>query len=139
MFSLWNKASDWLENKKAIAGLLLFLICLTYFGWLQWQPSFPDPDSFYHIKMSQLMASGQIIIKNFPWLQQTTLKGNYIDQHFLYHLLMVPFVKYFNPFIGAKLFQAILASILILIFYLISNIHGKIFRVLLQKPVAKIF
>ena len=119
MFSLWNKASDWLENKKAIAGLLLFLICLTYFGWLQWQPSFPDPDSFYHIKMSQLMASGQIIIKNFPWLQQTTLKGNYIDQHFLYHLLMVPFVKYFNPFIGAKLFQAILASILILIFYLI--------------------
>ncbi|MBT4277895.1 hypothetical protein HOD96_04075, partial [Candidatus Falkowbacteria bacterium] len=69
-----------------------------------------------HAKVSMLISE-QGIIKSFPWLQQTSLKENYTDHHFLYHLFLIPFVKFSDPLVGVKFAQALLSAFFILVFY----------------------
>ena len=75
-----------------------------------------DPDSFYHLKMPLLMIQHGIIV-NFPWLPLTIFKDHYVDQHFLYHVILVPFVFTWGPILGGKIAQALLASLVIVVFY----------------------
>ena len=96
--------------------LLVFLVALTFFSWLQSASILPDPDGFYHAKIAQLIGQ-QGVVQDFPYLQSTTLKHDFIDHHFLYHLILIPFVKIFTPLIGVKIAQSILVGLLIAIFY----------------------
>jgi hypothetical protein len=110
------------EKGRLIAkGALLFLASFSLFLWLQSSPSFIDPDSFFHTKMALLMKDGHFLLKQFPWLQLTVLKDNFTDQHFLYHLLLIPFVsmELFSPVFGVKLATALFASFAAVIFFLI--------------------
>ncbi|MFA5029826.1 MAG: hypothetical protein WC518_03765 [Patescibacteria group bacterium] len=113
---IFIRVNRWLEQNNLLAYLIIFLICLVVFSWLQYAPVFPDPDSFYHVKLSQLMGQGGII-KSFPYQQFTILKDGYIDHHFLYHLFLVPFVTYLPSPLGGKLLQVILDSLLVLTFF----------------------
>jgi len=99
-----------------LSFLLIFLISFIIFAYLQYSPTFADPDSFYHAKMAMMIRDNGII-KNFPWLQFTVLKDNYTDQHFLYHVLLIPFVSFLNPLIGAKIATIFFGSLLIVTFY----------------------
>ncbi len=65
------------------------------------RPAFPDPDSFYHAKMA-LMIRDHGFIHQFPWLQETVLRDNYVDPHLLYHVVLIPFVTIFDPLVGMK-------------------------------------
>ncbi|MEK7167431.1 MAG: hypothetical protein AAB791_00335, partial [Patescibacteria group bacterium] len=105
-----------LESNKAVSAWLLFLICFSFFFYLQSTPTFGDPDSFYHIKIAQMMAAGGVV-RDFPYLPFTVLKDNYIDHHFLYHLFLVPFVKFPPPLMGVKLAHIILDTLVIFVFY----------------------
>lgn len=96
--------------------LIVFLLALAFFSFLQSAPVMSDPDGFYHAKVSMLISE-QGIIKSFPWLQQTSLKENYTDHHFLYHLFLIPFVKFSDPLVGVKFAQALLSAFFILVFY----------------------
>lgn len=84
--------------------------------YIQSIPTFPDPDSFYHIGMSRLIPE-QGVISTFPWLQFSVLKDSYTNQHFLYHLFLTPFTHWMNPIQGAKLAQVILNTGFIVLFY----------------------
>jgi len=64
-----------------------------------------------------VLIRDQGVIRDFPWLQFTILKDYYTDHHFLYHLLLVPFVTFLDPLIGIKLATATFAAFLILTFY----------------------
>lgn len=75
-----------------------------------------DPDSFYHAKMADLLAQG-VFIKNFPWLPFTIFSHSYINHHFLYHLLLIPFVKIWSPLWGIKMATVFFATSTIVIFY----------------------
>lgn len=108
------------ENKTWLAYLLIFVFSFCFLLYLQANPSFADPDSFYHVKMAQLIRDHGIV-KDFPWLQFTVLKDHYTDQHFLYHVLLIPFVSLLNPIIGAKLATVILGSLLVILFYRLLN------------------
>ncbi len=57
------------------------------------------------------------IVENFPWLPFTILNKYYIDHHFLYHAFLAPFTYIVNPFVGAKLFTALMGSSFMLLFY----------------------
>lgn len=115
--NVWfNKINTWTNNNSVLSYLLLLLMAILFFSWLQLTPSFADPDSFYHVKISQMMAE-QGVIHDFPYLQFTTLKNDYIDHHFLYHVFLVPFVKWLPPLIGVKIAHIILDSGLVLIFF----------------------
>ena len=105
-----------MTNRQLSKYFFLFVISFLLFSYFQYPPTFPDPDSFYHAKMAVLIRD-QGIVRNFPWLQFTVLKDYYIDHHFLYHVLLVPFVSFLDPMAGIKLATATFAALLILIFY----------------------
>ncbi|MFA4871725.1 MAG: hypothetical protein WC610_01545 [Patescibacteria group bacterium] len=116
----FSAINNWLERNKIAAFLLLFLICFVYFSWIQDSPYFRDPDSFYHIKMAQLINEKGIVY-DFPYLNFTILKDGYIDHHFLYHLYLAPFVRWLPPIVGAKFAHIILDSLVIITFFFLLN------------------
>jgi len=102
----------------------IFLIAFFVFFYLQSTATLPDPDSFYHAKIADLIKK-QGIITSFPWAQFSTLKDNYIDHHFLYHLYLIPFTLFFKPLIAIKMATIFLDIILVLFFYFFLT-HFKI-------------
>lgn len=94
-----------------IAALVVFVVGFTYFLFLQAEPVFPDPDSFYHVKVAERI-SRQGVLETFPWLPYTNLSSFYTDQHFLYHVLLIPFTSFFAPLMGAKVATAIINAAL---------------------------
>ena len=90
---------------------------LSVFWWLQF--SLPaiccgDFDGYYHIKWSQLLWQG-LRSGHFPpaftWLPLTTLNpAQYADQHFLFHLLLIPFTWFSDLRLGAKVATALFSA-----------------------------
>lgn len=102
---------------NATPYLIIFGLAFVFFFILQYSNVLADPDSFYHAKMALLMRDHGII-KTFPWLGNFTVLGQaYTDQHFLYHIFLIPFVTTLQPIIGLKLATVILASAFIVTFY----------------------
>ncbi|MFA4917579.1 MAG: hypothetical protein WC560_13035, partial [Syntrophales bacterium] len=89
-------------KKETLGFLFVFLIIAGLFISFEIHPNFPDPDSFYHAKMATTIRD-QGFINTFPWFQWTDLKNTYVNPHFLYHILLIPFVTFFNPLIGIKI------------------------------------
>jgi hypothetical protein len=105
-----------MNNQQLLKYFFLFIVSFLLFSYFQHFPTLPDPDSFYHAKMAVLIRD-QGIVYDFPWLEFTILKKYYIDHHFLYHVLLVPFVSFLDPLVGIKLATAFFAAVLIVIFY----------------------
>jgi hypothetical protein len=88
----------------AIGAITITLVL----SWLQAsQPSVccGDFDGYYHIKWSRMLWEGlrHGHLTSFEWLPLTTLNGTqYADQHFLYHLLLIPFTWFGDLRAGAK-------------------------------------
>lgn len=116
-FSFWWREHAWL------GALVLFCIGTITFTWWIAAPTFTDPDSFYHIKISQLIGRERGAIVDFPWAAFTTLKDAYVDHHFLYHVFLAPFVRFLNPIVGMKLATALLGGATIALFYLVLRTH----------------
>ena len=115
------KNSNCLKNKSYIYFILFFVV-LSYFLWLNSTAVFPDPDSFYHAAIVELMSNSGVI-KDFDWLPLTTLNEVYVDHHFLYHLILVPLVLFLNPLVAMKLSGVIFASLAIIFFYWFLRRH----------------
>lgn len=111
-------AAWWQSNAWAGALILFFGALLAFTVWMA-APTFTDPDSFYHIKVAEIMSKKRQALVEFPWLAFTTLKDAYVDHHFLYHLYLVPFVRLLDPIVGMKLATALLAASTIGLFYLV--------------------
>ncbi len=65
-----------------------------------------DWDGYYHIRWSQLLwenfSQGKWL-PEFIWLPLTVLSPqDYADHHFLFHLLQIPFLWFFEPVTAAK-------------------------------------
>ncbi|MFH1822586.1 MAG: hypothetical protein ABH830_02700 [Patescibacteria group bacterium] len=93
---------------------ILFFLSILLFSWLQSAPVFSDPDAFYHAKMAELTKE-QGFVSEFPWLQLTFLKNAYTDQHFLFHLLTIPFLRFFEPLVALKIISILLSSMAIIV------------------------
>lgn len=66
-----------------------------------------DYDGYYHIRWSRLLwenfKSGHIFPPTFTWLPLTTLNPNdYVDHHYLFHILQIPFTWFFELTTAAK-------------------------------------
>ncbi len=104
---------------KGIAGadyLGVFLLVCVIYGFVNASSTFLDPDSFYHLKMTELLLH-RGIVRNFAWLPYTTLAHAFADHHFLYHVILIPFVTFYGPFVGAKVATVALAAVAIVAFY----------------------
>lgn len=103
-------------------NIIIYIIAsLIVFSFLQFLPeatgTVVDPDTFYHLKITELISQNGII-QDFPWLQFTTWNGNFIDHHLLFHVILIPFT-FFNPFIGIKIETILSATAFVVIFSLI--------------------
>lgn len=72
----------------------------------------PDPDTFYHAKLAEFLSRG-ILIKDFSWLPFTSWSTNWIDHHFLYHVLLVPFVWATDALTGIRIAAVFFAALAI--------------------------
>ena len=89
----------------AVATYVLFLL-------LQLQhPSLIGVDGYFHIQYSRLMWT-QGLVREFPWLPFTIYDRNYADDHFLFHLLQIPFT-FGDLIVGAKHFSAVVAGLVV--------------------------
>ena len=66
-----------------------------------------DWDGYYHIRWSSLLwqnFSHGKWLPTFEWLPLTVLNPqHYADHHFLFHLLQIPFLWFFEPVLAAKI------------------------------------
>jgi hypothetical protein len=80
-----------------------------------------DLDGYYHTRWSQLLWDGaraHHFPPQFKWLPLTTLNAHdYVDHHFLFHLLQAPFTKFGNEILGAKISAWLFASLAVFACY----------------------
>ncbi len=80
-----------------------------------------DWDGYYHIRWSALLweslSSGKWL-PSFDWLPLTVLNPqHYNDHHFLFHLLQIPFLWFFEPVMAAKVAAVVFATFAIVAVY----------------------
>lgn len=100
-----------------IGALMLWSLAMMVYVYMIAGPTFADPDSFYHIKMAELMIRDKAPITQFPWLAFTSLTQSYVDHHFLYHAFLIPWILLFGGITGGKVATVFLASTTIALFY----------------------
>ena len=105
-----------IERRPWLAGSILTVIFLALFSFLQRHSTILDSDAFYHAKMTQFLSWG-VLIKDFPWLPFTILADYYTDHHFLYHVILVPFVWIFDPLIAMKVAIVVLGVAALLVYF----------------------
>ncbi len=96
--------------------ILLFVLFFALFSYLQFVPVIGDPDGFYHAKIARFLSEGRVLTE-LPWMQFSTLKDHFTDHHFLYHILLIPFVAFGKPLLGVKLATVFFGSIFFAVFY----------------------
>ncbi len=101
----------------------VFLLVSAIYGFVNASSSFLDPDSFYHVKMAELLMQ-RGIVRNFTWLPFTTLAHAFADHHFLYHVILVPFIAFYGAFVGAKIATVVLAAAALTAFYGALKAYG---------------
>ncbi len=114
-------AHIWLKrNSTLIAACIILVGTFILFAWLRQEPVFLDGDPFYHAKMAKLMIEWQDAVKEFPWIPGSILEQHFTDHHFLYHVLLVPFVLAIgDPLIAVRIASIFFASVFIACFYLL--------------------
>ncbi len=115
--NLGKRLKKLINQNQFILYILIFFVAYFAYLWIQATPSFLDPDSFYHLKITKLIAQYKAPVLDFPWLQYTVLKDYYIDHHFLYHVLGIPFIKVLGDFQGFKIYTVILATLFVFLSY----------------------
>lgn len=103
---------EFLETEAAVRVIYLifgFLAILMVMSFLQTRTDAiccGDWDGYYHIKWSSLLWENFRQFKwlpTFEWLPLTVLNPrDYADHHFLFHLLQIPFLWFFEPVTAAK-------------------------------------
>lgn len=81
-----------------------------------------DFDGYYHIRWSRLLwenfRAGHVRPPAFTWLPLTTLDAaNYVDHHYFFHLLQIPFTWFLSLPSAAKLSAVIFASAAVFMCY----------------------
>ncbi len=125
---------DSLETEQAVRVIYLifgFLAILMVMSFLQSRTDAiccGDWDGYYHIKWSMLLwenfKSG-LWLPTFEWLPLTVLNPqDYADHHFLFHLLQIPFLWFFEPVTAAKVAAVTFATLAIFSVYWLIYRYG---------------
>jgi hypothetical protein len=116
-----------LQSERVIGLLQLAvgIIAITIIFWkLQFSTSSiccGDFDGYYHIKWSralwEALKNGRFTT-SFPWLPLTTLNPkDYVDHHYLFHIIQIPFAQFKDPRLGAKISSILFGSLAVISCY----------------------
>ncbi|MBM3204721.1 hypothetical protein FJZ48_01940 [Candidatus Uhrbacteria bacterium] len=129
-------------------AFLIFILGLIWFSLFQPWSGFVDPDAFYHAKITSIQSALLItshplqlppyrgvaptglyalrqgegpysLLHDFPWLDLTSLHTHFVDQHFLFHILLIPFQSALGVIHGTQVAAVVFSSTLLFVFYLI--------------------
>ncbi|MEO8573782.1 MAG: hypothetical protein ABI481_07415 [Pyrinomonadaceae bacterium] len=118
---------QYLETEEATRRVYLvfgFIAIVMVLSFLQFRTDAiccGDWDGYYHIRWSQLLwqnfSQGKWL-PTFEWLPLTVLNPqDYNDHHFLFHLLQIPFLWFFEPVMAAKVAAVTFASLAVFSVY----------------------
>ena len=118
---------QYLETEAATRFVYLvfgFIAIAMVLGFLQSRTSAiccGDWDGYYHIRWSSLLwenfSQGKWL-PSFDWLPLTVLNPqHYNDHHFLFHLLQIPFLWFFEPVMAAKVAAVVFATLAVFSVY----------------------
>lgn len=104
---------EYLETDQAVRviylvfGFFAILLVMVLLQFQTWAICCGDWDGYYHIRWSSLLwenfSQGKWL-PTFEWLPLTVLNPqDYNDHHFLFHLLQIPFLWFFEPVMAAKI------------------------------------
>ncbi len=106
------------------ANFLIGALAIDFvFWWLQFSTDAiccGDFDGYYHIGWSQQLWQGIRAgrLPQFTWLPLTTLNArDYVDHHFLFHILQIPFTFFPDVRTGAKISAWLFASLAVFACY----------------------
>ncbi|MDA0748210.1 MAG: hypothetical protein O2954_16935 [bacterium] len=96
----------------------LAAVLATFFWFIQAaSPNLIGVDAYFHIKYSQLLRT-EGLIRELPWLSCTIYSQDFADDHFLFHVLQIPFT-FGNLITGARLYATTVATLIFLYFYIL--------------------
>src|SRR5687768_3855687 len=113
-----DEATRWVYLMFGFCAIVLVLVLIQF----QTQAvCCGDWDGYYHIRWSALLwenfSQGKWL-PEFKWLPLTVLNPqDYADHHFLFHLLQIPFLWFFEPVMAAKVAAVFYASLAIFSVY----------------------
>ncbi len=127
----WN---EFLESESAVRiiylifGFCAILMVLTFLQSRTDAICCGDWDGYYHIRWSSLLwenfKHGKWL-PTFEWLPLTVLNPqDYADHHFLFHLLQIPFLWFFEPVMAAKVATVFYATFAVFSVYWLIYRYG---------------
>lgn len=104
-----------------VFGLIAIALVMSFLQFRTEAICCGDWDGYYHIRWSQLLwesfSQGKWL-PTFEWLPLTVLNPqDYNDHHFLFHLLQIPFLWFFEPVTAAKIATIVFASLAVFSVY----------------------
>lgn len=108
--SKWLVGWQKIFTKPIVRLTIVFFICLAVFSYLQPLGRLADPDSFYHTWLTTTSRDNGLL-REFPWTQASLYKNIFIDHHFGYHLLLIPFVSLVPDLAGLQLATIFFAAL----------------------------
>ncbi|MGH9819962.1 MAG: hypothetical protein ACRD43_07305, partial [Pyrinomonadaceae bacterium] len=120
----WRAYLDTEDASRIIYLIFGFIAILMVMIYLQRQTDAiccGDWDGYYHIRWSSLLwenfRHGKWL-PSFVWLPLTVLNPqNYADHHFLFHLLQIPFLWFFQPVMAAKVATVVFGTFAVFAVY----------------------
>lgn len=121
-------------QSETVIRVLQLVIGAVAIGLVFWKLQFStnsiccgDFDGYYHIKWSRILwesiKNGKLA-PNFPWLPLTTLNPkDYVDHHYLFHIIQIPFAQFKDPRLGAKVASVVFGSLALLSCYWFLILH----------------
>jgi hypothetical protein len=99
-------------------------------------PAILDNDGYYHIRWSKMLRESAPRLPKFTCLPLTTLsEDRYVDHHFLFHVLLIPFT-FGDLRLGAKLAAALFSTLGIAMCFWVLVAYRVRFRWLWLIPLA---
>lgn len=90
---------------------VFLLSTLVFFTLLVRLPVIYDADSYYHLAVAGLYSE-QGTVDSLPWARFSLLQDGFSDKEWLFHVLLIPFVRGFEPTVGGRLLLAILNGVI---------------------------
>src|SRR5262249_3555186 len=97
---------------KSVQIFVGFVVILAVMGWIEaGGPAILDNDGYYHIRWATMLRENFPRLPAFKALPLTTLnEQNYVDHHYLFHILLIPFT-FGDLRVGAKLAAVAFSSL----------------------------
>lgn len=96
-----------------VAGVFAVLALIAH----GYSSSFPDPDSFYHIRHTWLYRTSGLFQTQFPWVQYSAINQYASDIWYGFHIITLPFSYFKNLIAGIETGGIVITIISLLLIY----------------------